>query len=80
MNALLSPARIEDLQIEGAVRLALEQHAQVPFERITVSVSDGVATLSGKVDWRYQLAAALAAARTVSGVSEVVNRLTVAFG
>lgn len=80
MTALLSPARIEDLQIEGAVRLALERHAQVPFERITVSVSEGVATLAGRVDWRYQLSAALAAARTVPGVRDVVNQLTVAFG
>jgi len=80
MTALLSPANIEDLQKEGAVRLALERHAQVPFERITVSVSDGITTLSGKVDWRYQLSATLAAAKTAPGVRDVVNQLTVAFG
>ena len=80
MTGLLSPARIGDLQIEGAVQLALERHAQVPFQRITVSVSEGVVTLSGTVDWRYQQAAALAATKTVAGVRDVNNLLRVTFG
>jgi osmotically-inducible protein OsmY len=79
MTALLGQARIRDLQIEGAVQLALEQHAQVPFERIKVSVSDAVATLSGLVDWRYQRVAALAATRTVAGVRDVNDQLRVTF-
>ena len=79
MTALLNPARLADLQLEGAVRLALEHHAQVPEERIAVGVSDGVATLSGTVDWRYQQTAALAAAKTVAGVRDVESQLTVAF-
>lgn len=80
MTALLAPARIEDLQLDRAVRLALERHAQVPFEHIAVSVHDGIVTLTGTADWRYQLAAAVAATKTVSGVRDVVNRLTVTFG
>ena len=80
MTTLLSPPHIADLQTEGAVRLALEQHAQVPFERITVTVHDGVATLAGTVDWRYQQAAALAATGTVPGVRGVNNQLRVTFG
>jgi len=79
MTALLSSARIADLQLEGAVCLALEHHAQLPAERIAVCVSDGVATLSGAVDWRYQQAAALAATKTVAGVRDVENHLTVVF-
>ena len=79
MTALLSPARIEDLQLEGAIRLALERHAQVPFETISVDVCNGVATLSGRVAWRYQVAAAVAATKTVAGVREVANHLAVTF-
>jgi len=79
MTGLLSQARIGDLQIEGAVLQALEHHAQVPFERIAVSVSDGVATLSGTVDWRYQQTAAFAATKTVAGVRDVNNQLRVKF-
>jgi len=79
MTALLGPARIADAQIEGAITAALEHHAQVPFERITVSVSDGVATLSGTVDWRYQQSATLAATKNVGGVREVNDRLVVSF-
>lgn len=79
MATLLSPARIADLQLEGAIQVALEHHAQVPFERIKVSVTDGVATISGKVDWRYQQVATLAAAKTVAGIHDVHDRLTVTF-
>jgi osmotically-inducible protein OsmY len=78
MVGLLTPARIEDLQIEQLVRLALDRHAQVPFESIAVSVRDGVATLTGHVDWPYQAASAVAATRTVPGVRHVIGLLTVA--
>ena len=80
MQALLTPARIEDLQIEGAVQFALEHHAQVPAERITVTVIDAVATLGGTVDWPYQRSAAVAATRTVPGVRHVIDRIEVAVG
>ena len=79
MATLLSQSRIADLQLEGAIQVALEHHAQVPFERIRVSVADGVATISGTVDWRYQQVAALAATRAVGGVRDVHDRLTVTF-
>jgi len=79
MTTLLAPARIGDLQLEGAVQRALEHHAQVPFERIGVSVSHGVATLSGTVDWRYQQIAALSATKTVAGVRDIDNQLRVKF-
>ena len=42
--------------------------------------TDGVATLAGTVDWRYQQAAALAATGTVPGVRGVNNQLRVTFG
>ena len=45
-----------------------------------MSVDEGVATLSGTVDWRYQLTAAVAATKAVAGVREVNNQLQVTFG
>jgi len=79
MATLLGQARIADLQLEGAIQVALEHHAQVPFERIRVSVTDGVATITGTVDWRYQQIAALSAARAVGGIRDVHDRLAVTF-
>jgi osmotically-inducible protein OsmY len=79
MTALLGPARMQDLQLEGVIQLALENHAQVPFRRVHVLVCDRVATLTGNVDWRYQQNAAVAATKAVAGVREIVNRLTVTF-
>jgi osmotically-inducible protein OsmY len=80
MQALLTAARIEDLQVEEAIRLALAHHVQVPGDRITVAVTDGVATLGGTVDWPYQRSAAVSATRTVPGVRHVVDRIEVAAG
>lgn len=80
MPALLSPARLEDLQVEEAVRKALDTHAQVPGGRIAVSVDNCVVTLTGKVDWRFQQAAAVAATKAVRGVRDVVNTIGVVYG
>jgi osmotically-inducible protein OsmY len=79
MTALLTEARLTDLQIQGAVQAALAHHAQVPYERIAAFVEDGVVTLTGTVDWRYQQSAALAATRHVGGVHDVKNELRVTF-
>ena len=50
----------------------------VPDERIEVEVEGGVVTLSGAVDWRYQRANAEADIRKLTGVTGVINRITVA--
>jgi osmotically-inducible protein OsmY len=79
MTALLAAAHTRDLQIETAVHAALAHHAQVPFERIAAFVEDGIVTLTGTVDWRYEQLAALAAARHVGGVHDVKNEVQVRF-
>ena len=52
---------------------ALGWNVQVPSDRITVQVQDGVLTLSGEVDWRYQKVAAEEAVRYLAGVVLVNN-------
>ena len=66
-----------DVTLEGGVVAALKANPQVPFERIVVSVQDGVLTLSGHVNWKYQSAAAVAAASGVQGVGVIDNEIVV---
>ncbi len=63
--------------LEGGVIGALKANPQVPFERIAVSVHDGVVTLSGQVNWKYESAAAVAAASGVRGVAVIDNEIVV---
>jgi osmotically-inducible protein OsmY len=50
---------------------------QVPDDCIQVSVSDGIATLSGMVRHEEQKRAAERCARTVSGVRDVINQIAI---
>jgi len=51
--------------------------ASVPQDRIQVTVQNGWVTLSGQVDWWYQKNAAADAVRKLSGVSGVINNVTI---
>ena len=70
----------DETELERGVIGALKANPQVPFERIAVTVHDGVVTLSGRVNWKYQSAAAVAAASAVQGVGVIDNDLVVEFG
>ena len=48
----------DDADIAEAAVNALEWNTLVPDDRIKVEVQDGMAVLSGEVDWEYQRAAA----------------------
>jgi osmotically-inducible protein OsmY len=50
------------------VTRALEWDAQVPVEKLEVTVSKGWVTLQGEVEWEYQRRAAERAVRDISGV------------
>jgi len=52
-------------------------NATVPQDRIQVTVQDGWVTLGGQVDWWYQKNAAADAVRKLSGVSGVINNVTI---
>jgi osmotically-inducible protein OsmY len=55
---------------------ALEQHEDIPQERITIAVHEGWVTLEGRVPWCFQSEAAEAVVQNVPGVRGVRNLLT----
>jgi osmotically-inducible protein OsmY len=69
--------RSQDARIEAAVFRAFISEDALPAETIHVTASDGTVTLSGSVDFPYQLDEAEAVARQVTGVSQIRNHLSV---
>jgi osmotically-inducible protein OsmY len=67
----------DDTDIARAVRQALEWDVTVPDERIRTTVSNGVVTLEGAVDFWSEHDDAARAVRNLAGVREVKNLLTV---
>jgi osmotically-inducible protein OsmY len=67
-----------DADLAQAIRSALEWDILVPEERIRTTVSDGVVTLEGVVDFWSQYDDAARCVRNLAGVREVKNLLTVA--
>jgi osmotically-inducible protein OsmY len=66
-----------DTEIAQAVRRALQWDVLVPDERITSTVTDGCVTLEGAVDRLTERDDAERAIRNLSGVTGVVNGITV---
>jgi osmotically-inducible protein OsmY len=66
-----------DTEIAQAALYALRWHTWVPSERIQVEVDQGWVTLSGDVDWQYQLAGAEQSVRNLQGVRGLTNRIMV---
>jgi osmotically-inducible protein OsmY len=74
---LPTTAERTDADIASAVTRALEWDAQIPVEKVDVTVSKGWVTLQGEVEWDYQKRAAERAVSSISGVRGVTNLLTV---
>lgn len=66
-----------DSEIAGAVRNALEWDALVPNELIKSTVSDGLVTLEGQVDYVRERSDAEHAIRRLAGVVGVINKITI---
>lgn len=66
-----------DEALAHAVRHTLEWDVDLPADRIHTTVSGGVVTLEGTVDYAHQREDAARAVRRLKGVRGVVNRLTV---
>ena len=66
-----------DADIADDIRGAFELDYQVPDEWLSVSVIDGIATLTGNVDWSYQRDAAEDDAAMILGVRGLVDEITV---
>jgi osmotically-inducible protein OsmY len=66
-----------DTDIALAVRRALEWDVLVPDRNIRSTVTDGLVTLEGSVDFAYQREDAARAVRNLAAVRGVVNKVTV---
>jgi len=66
-----------DTEIAQAAVNALKWSAQVPKDRITVTVANGWLELQGTVDWQYQKDAAARAVRDLTGVKGVTNQISI---
>ncbi|WP_341918222.1 BON domain-containing protein [Polaromonas sp. YR568] len=66
-----------DSDIAQAAVTALQLNSLVPDEKIQVLVENGRVTLTGEVDWSYQLASAEQCVRPLAGVRGLSNRITI---
>lgn len=66
-----------DSEIAQAAATALELNSLVPNGKVQVQVENGHVTLTGEVDWRYQLASAEQCVRPLAGVRGLSNRITI---
>ena len=64
-----------DTEIAQAALHSLRWHTWVPSERIQVEVDQGWVTLTGEVDWQYQLVSAEQSVRNLLGVRGISNRI-----
>jgi len=71
-----APYERTDSQIADAGANAVAWSAVIPQNAVTVAVTDGWVTLSGRVGWQYQKEAAARAVRDLRGVKGVTNNIT----
>lgn len=66
-----------DTELAQAILNSLRWLSAVNEEKIKVTVDDGIVTLEGTVDWRYQRVAAVNAVEGITGVKEVINKIQI---
>jgi osmotically-inducible protein OsmY len=66
-----------DSDIAQAAVTALQLNSLVPDEKIQVLVENGWVTLTGEVDWSYQLASAEQCVRPLAGMRGLSNLITI---
>ncbi len=79
-HIVVDPAALglrSDADIADHIRSAFELDYQVPDEWLSVSVIDGIVTLTGNVNWSYQREAAEDDAAMILGVTGLVDEITV---
>lgn len=72
-----SERKSADHEIARRILDLFAQHASIPAECIAVQVEHGWVTLTGTVDWFYQVDEARKAAERISGVTGIDNRIEV---
>lgn len=70
-------ARKNDNEIAAAVVIALKWNWQVPDDKITIKVENGMVTLQGELHWYYQKKAATDAVKNLLGVTGVLNEIDI---
>lgn len=65
-----------DSEIAQAAATSLRLNSLVPGGKVQVEVENGWVTLTGEVDWSYQLASAEQCIRPLAGVRGLHNRIT----
>ncbi|BBX82953.1 BON domain-containing protein [Mycolicibacterium aubagnense] len=84
VRALADDLRVEvlgthvrnDTDIAAAAATVLQSHSDLP-DTIEATVRDGIVTLTGKVDWHFQRAAAANAVKNIRGVKNVRNNMDI---
>ncbi len=66
-----------DDEIAAAALSRLSWDIAIPKDAVKVKVEKGYVTLTGEVDWYYQLESAAAMIRSLGGVTGVANQLTI---
>jgi osmotically-inducible protein OsmY len=66
-----------DTDIARAAVNALEWNVNVPHDRVRVTVENGVVTLDGEVDRRFEIISAQDAVRHLMGVTGISNRISI---
>ncbi len=69
--------KVADDQIAARALAIIDWSVHLPKQAIQVKVAGGWVTLTGTVDWQYQMASAEAAVRKLSGVHGVTNLVEV---
>jgi osmotically-inducible protein OsmY len=72
--------RRSDTDIAHSAVSHLTWDVEVPNDKVTVTVDDGLITLTGSVNWNFQREAAERAVRNLTGVKGVVNHIRVVTG
>jgi osmotically-inducible protein OsmY len=70
-------SRRTDEDVAVAAVNALKWDFEVPHDHITISVTNGLLTLEGSVDWQYQKDAAERCTRYLMGVAALSNLIAV---
>jgi len=74
---LPSHIKRSDEEIAEAALSRLSWDSSIPPDAVKVKVEMGYVTLSGQVDWRYQLESAATMIRSLYGVTGVFNQITI---
>lgn len=70
--------RTADDEIAKRALSTINWNTAIPDDAVQVKVQEGWVTLTGKVEWQYQKAAAADAVRDLAGVVGVTNRIEIA--